>query len=69
MKNPAHPGGFVKTEIIEQLELFVTEAARVLGIPRGALSAFLNERAFAARTTIGRGCRPRPPLGAGSSSA
>ena len=45
MKNPAHPGGFVKAEIIEPLELSVTEAARVLGITRAALSTFLNERA------------------------
>src|SRR4051794_5576221 len=45
MKNPTHPGGFVKTEIIEPLELSVTEGARVLGITRAALSTFLNERA------------------------
>jgi addiction module HigA family antidote len=45
MKNPAHPGGFVKTEIVEALGLSVTEAARVLGITRAALSTFLNERA------------------------
>ena len=45
MKNPAHPDGFVKSEVIEPLELSVTEAARVLGVSRPALSAFLNERA------------------------
>jgi antitoxin HigA-1 len=45
MKNPAHPGGFVKTEIIEPLGLSVTGAADVLGITRAALSAFLNQRA------------------------
>jgi addiction module HigA family antidote len=45
MRNPAHPGGFIKTEIIGPLGLSVTEAARVLGITRAALSAFLNERA------------------------
>ncbi|MCB8876508.1 HigA family addiction module antitoxin [Acidisoma silvae] len=45
LKNPAHPGGFVKTEIIEPLCLTVTRAAEVLGITRAALSAFLNERA------------------------
>ena len=28
MKNPAHPGGFVKSEIIEALDLTVTEAAQ-----------------------------------------
>lgn len=45
MKNPSHPGGFVKTEIIEPLGLPVTTAAMVLGVTRPALSALLNERA------------------------
>ena len=45
MKNPAHPGGFVKSEIIEALGLSVTEGAQVLGVTRPALSALLNERA------------------------
>lgn len=45
MKNPAHPGGFIKHEIIEPLELSVTGAAEVLGVTRAALSALLNERA------------------------
>lgn len=45
MKKPAHPGGFVKHEIIEPLDLSVTAAARVLGVTRAALSAVLNERA------------------------
>ena len=30
MKYPAHPGGFVKTEIIKPLGLSVTAAAQVL---------------------------------------
>ncbi len=45
MKTPAHPGGFVKTEILEPLGLSVTDAAQALGITRAALSTFLNERA------------------------
>ena len=45
MKNPAHPGGFVKSEILEDLGLSVTAAAQVLGVTRAALSALLNERA------------------------
>jgi addiction module HigA family antidote len=45
MKNPAHPGGFVKLEIIEPLGLSVTGAALALGITRATLSTFLNERA------------------------
>ena len=45
MKNPAHPGGFVKSEIMEPLGLSVTNAAQALGVTRAALSALLNERA------------------------
>jgi antitoxin HigA-1 len=45
MKNPARPGGFVKSEIIEALELSVTEAAKVLGVTRPALSALLSQLA------------------------
>ena len=45
MKNPAHPGGFVKSEVIEPLGLSVTDAAIALGVTRPALSALLNERA------------------------
>jgi len=45
MKNPAHPGGFIKHEIIEPLELTVTAAAKALGVTRAALSTLLNERA------------------------
>ncbi len=44
MKNPVHPGGFVKTEIIEPLGLTVTAAAQALGVSRPALSGLLNER-------------------------
>lgn len=32
MTNPAHPGGFVKSEIIEPLGLSVTAAAEALGV-------------------------------------
>ena len=45
MKSPAHPGGFVKSEIIGALDLSVTDAAAALGVTRPALSALLNERA------------------------
>ncbi|MGO9673008.1 MAG: HigA family addiction module antitoxin [Methylocella sp.] len=45
LKEPVHPGGFVKSEIIEALGLSVTEGAQVLGVTRPALSALLNERA------------------------
>ena len=45
MKTPAHPGGFVRSEIVEGLGLSVTDAAKALGVTRAALSALLNERA------------------------
>ncbi|MEM6858420.1 MAG: HigA family addiction module antitoxin [Pseudomonadota bacterium] len=45
MKNPPHPGGFVKHEIIEPYGLSVTKAAEVLGVTRATLSTLLNERA------------------------
>jgi addiction module HigA family antidote len=45
MKRPAHPGGFIRSEIIDDLALTVTAAAAALGVTRPALSALLNERA------------------------
>lgn len=45
MKNPVHPGVFLAEELVAPLELTVTEAARVLGVGRPALSALLNGHA------------------------
>lgn len=45
MKQPAHPGGFVRHEIIDALGLSVTRAAEVLGVTRATLRTVLNERA------------------------
>lgn len=45
MKTPAHPGGFIRQDILHPLGLSVTAAAQVLGVTRAALSAVLNERA------------------------
>ena len=45
LANPAHPGQFIKMEIIDPLGLSVTAAAKALGITRPALSALLNGRA------------------------
>lgn len=45
MKNPAHPGGFIRHEIIDPLGLSVTGAAEALGVTRATLSTLLNERA------------------------
>ena len=44
LKNPPHPGGFVKTEIIQPLGVSITVAARALGVTRPTLSSLLNER-------------------------
>lgn len=46
MKNPVHPGGFIKHEVIEALGLSVTAAAGILGVTRSALSSLLNERSY-----------------------
>jgi antitoxin HigA-1 len=42
---PAHPGDFIRTEVIEPLGLSVTAAARVLDVSRVALSNLLNGKA------------------------
>ena len=45
MARPAHPGRFIKMEIIGPLDLSVTRAAKIIGVTRPALSALLNGRA------------------------
>jgi addiction module HigA family antidote len=45
MKNPPHIGGVIRREIIEPLNLSVTDAAEVLGVARPTLSNLLNEKA------------------------
>lgn len=42
---PSHPGDFVRTEIIEELGLSVTKAAKILGVRRATLSSLLNGNA------------------------
>ncbi|MGH9160170.1 MAG: HigA family addiction module antitoxin [Vicinamibacteraceae bacterium] len=44
MHSPPHPGEFIKTVIIEPLNLTVSAAAKVLGVSRPALSTLLNGR-------------------------
>ena len=44
MKNPPHPGGLIRREIIEPLGLSVSAAAEILGVSRQAASLLLNER-------------------------
>ena len=43
--SPSHPGDFIRSEIIEELQLNVTQAAEVLGVRRATLSALLNGNA------------------------
>ena len=45
MKNPPHPGDFVRTEIIEPARLSVTDAAKALHVSRPTLSSLLNGKA------------------------
>lgn len=45
MARPAHPGQFIRMEVVEPLGLSVTEGAKILGVTRPALSALLNGRA------------------------
>jgi addiction module HigA family antidote len=45
MKNPPHPGDFIRTEIIEPSGLSVTDAAKALQVSRPALSSLLNSKA------------------------
>ncbi len=42
MRNPPHPGDFIRTEIIQPAGLSVTAAAAVLHVSRPALSCLLN---------------------------
>lgn len=45
MKNPPHPGDFIRSEIIEPAGLTVTAAAAALQVSRPALSSLLNGKA------------------------
>ncbi len=45
MKNPPHPGGLIKTEIVEALGLSVSNAAERLQVRRATLSDLLHGKA------------------------
>jgi len=45
IKNPPHPGDFIRTEIVAPAGLSVTAAAGALRVSRPALSSLLNGRA------------------------
>ena len=42
---PSHPGDFIRTEVVEELGLTVTKAAKILGVRRATLSDLLNGNA------------------------
>lgn len=44
MHNPPHPGGIVRRQCLEPLDLTVTEAAERLGVSRQSLSDLVNEK-------------------------
>ena len=45
MRNPPHPGGIVRRQCLDPLDLSVTEAAKGLGVTRQALSDLVNGKA------------------------
>jgi len=45
IKNPPHPGDFIRTEIIAPVGLSVTAAAKAMRVSRPALSSLLNGKA------------------------
>ncbi len=45
MKNPPHPGDFIRTEIVRPAGLSITAAAAALHVSRPALSSLLNGNA------------------------
>ena len=42
---PAHPGSFIRIEVLDELGLSVARAAELLGVRRATLSDLLNEKA------------------------
>ena len=45
MHNPPHPGGIIRRQCLEPLDLSVTRAAEGLGVTRQTLSDLVNENA------------------------
>ena len=43
MKNPPHPGGLIRREIIEPLGLSVSAAAEILGVAEATVSWRMSE--------------------------
>ena len=45
INNPPHPGSILREDILPEMKLTVTEAAKQIGVSRVALSRVLNEHA------------------------
>ena len=45
VRKPTHPGNVFLEDVMKPLNLTVTDAARMLGVSRKALSEFVNEKA------------------------
>lgn len=39
---PPHPGGFLRDEVLDELELSIARAAQILGVRRATLSDLVN---------------------------
>ena len=68
MQNPPHPGGIVRRQCLDPLDLTVTRAALGLDVSRQALSDLVNEKAsvsldMAIRLSKGFGSTPETWLG------
>ena len=44
MKNPPHPGGLIRREVLEPLGLSISRAAAILDVGRAALTSMVNGR-------------------------
>ena len=64
MKNPPHPGSFIRMEIIEPAGLTVTAAAAALRVSRPALSSLLNNKADLSGTSHMDYAQPRRAVAA-----
>lgn len=42
---PVHPGEFIRTEILDELNLSIAKAAKALGVRSATLSDLVNEKA------------------------
>lgn len=42
---PVHPGEFIRTEILDELNLSISKAAKALGVRTATLSDLVNEKA------------------------